>query len=118
MHIMSRLKAIIDEELTLQAQKAMRHVPDYRVVIKLTAIVNSRKYTLKKIAEILDIARQTLTTGKTTRAYLPASGLYTHEPLQIFSEWEIDDIGDEYEKRHFVPDDFCLCFITCPDGIW
>ena len=38
----------------------MQQVPDYRVVIKLKAIVSSRTYPIKEVAEVFGIARQTL----------------------------------------------------------
>jgi len=57
---MPRPKEIIDDELASQAQKMLHQVPDYRVVIKLKAIVSSRTYPLKEVADVFGIGRQSL----------------------------------------------------------
>jgi len=56
-HITPRPKDIIDDESALQAQKALQHVPDYRVAIKLKAIVTIRTCPIKEFAGIFGIAR-------------------------------------------------------------
>jgi transposase len=57
---MPRPKEIIDDEVALQAQRTLQQVPDFRVAIKLKAIVSSRTYPLKEVAEIFGIGRQSL----------------------------------------------------------
>ncbi len=59
-NIMPRPKEIIDDELASQAQQTLQQVPDYRVVIKLKAIVSSRTYPLKEVAGVFGIGRQSL----------------------------------------------------------
>ena len=57
---MPRPKEIIDDELVAEARKMMHQIPDYRVAIKLQALVSSRIYPIKQVAEIFGIGRQSL----------------------------------------------------------
>jgi len=52
--------------LAVQAQKALQRLPDHRVVEELKAIVSSRTYPIKEVAEIFGFTRQTL------RNWIPA----------------------------------------------
>lgn len=56
---MGRRKEIIDEELVKKAQEDVKKIKDYKIIIRLQAIIGGR-YPLKEVREILGVSRHSV----------------------------------------------------------
>ena len=57
---MARPKVVVDEKLGKLASEELIQIKDYRLVIKLQAVIASKSYSAKEIAEILGVRKRTI----------------------------------------------------------